>query len=53
MSYVQTKSTNDFLEISAGWLAAWLASWLADLLACLSGCLDFLAVCQEIDCDNN
>ena len=39
MSYVQTKSTNDFLEISAGWLAAWLASWLADLLACLSAVL--------------
>ena len=39
MSYVQTKSTNDFLEISAGWLAAWLPSWLADLLACLSAVL--------------
>ena len=52
MSYVRTESTNDFLEISAGWLAAWLASWLADLLACLPGCLDFLPVCQEIDCDS-
>ena len=40
-------------SLLAGWLAAWLASWLADLLACLSGCLDFLPVCQEMDCDNN